>query len=235
MQIDEIRFEEDLPALGLNWIKLGLEDVLYDPKNNTVYTPNTNQTAEMGKLQLGGARETEETPLQERANPYHNPANGQFTSGPGGAASAGNSGLTQGTAGGTLQSSTKPTWTKAEQKKPFDYYELQPDKTGYPRHLKAQSFSSEERLQKHFSDHGKSVGATDAADYVARAKAFFDSPRGKSGDAHVKKNGDACRYDYDTHELMIVTKSGIIKSYWNLLDGKSPSGADSYWQNQKKE
>ena len=38
-QIDEIRFEEDLPALGLNWIKLGLEDVLYDPKTNTVYTP----------------------------------------------------------------------------------------------------------------------------------------------------------------------------------------------------
>ena len=62
MQIDEIRFEEDLPALGLNWIKLGLEDVLYDPKTNTVYTPNTNQTAVMGKLQLGGAKETEETP-----------------------------------------------------------------------------------------------------------------------------------------------------------------------------
>ena len=65
MQIDEIRFEEDLPALGLNWIKLGLEDVLYDPKTNTVYTPNTNQTAVMGKLQLGGA---EDLPLQERAD-----------------------------------------------------------------------------------------------------------------------------------------------------------------------
>ena len=62
MQIDEIRFEEDLPALGLNWIKLGLEDVLYDPKTNTVYTPNTNQTAVMGKLQLSGAQDTEETP-----------------------------------------------------------------------------------------------------------------------------------------------------------------------------
>lgn len=62
MQIDEIRFEEDLPALGLNWIKLGLEDVLYDPKTNTVYTPNTNQTAVMGKLQLGGAKDPEDPP-----------------------------------------------------------------------------------------------------------------------------------------------------------------------------
>lgn len=42
--------------------------MLYDPKTNTVYTPNTNQTAVMGKLQLGGAKETEETPLQERAS-----------------------------------------------------------------------------------------------------------------------------------------------------------------------
>ena len=64
MQIDEIRFEEDLPALGLNWIKLGLDDVLYDPKTNTVYTPNTNQTAVMGKLQLGGAKETEDALAQ---------------------------------------------------------------------------------------------------------------------------------------------------------------------------
>ena len=92
MQIDEIRFEEDLPALGLNWIKLGLDDVLYDPKTNTVYTPNTNQTAVMGKLQLPGTQDPpkgEYPPLQERAdggmieergNPNHDPTNGQFTS-----------------------------------------------------------------------------------------------------------------------------------------------------------
>jgi len=44
MQIDEVRYQEDLPALGLNWIKLGLDSVLYDVKTKTVYTPNTNQT-----------------------------------------------------------------------------------------------------------------------------------------------------------------------------------------------
>ena len=32
-----------MPKLGLHWIKLGLQDVLYDPKTKTVYTPNTNQ------------------------------------------------------------------------------------------------------------------------------------------------------------------------------------------------
>ena len=45
MQVDEVRFAEDMKPLGLTWIRLGLQDVLYDPKSKTVYTPNTNQTA----------------------------------------------------------------------------------------------------------------------------------------------------------------------------------------------
>ena len=49
MQIDEVRFAEDLEPLGLNWIKLGLNDVLYDPKTKTVYTPNTGKTGGIGK------------------------------------------------------------------------------------------------------------------------------------------------------------------------------------------
>ena len=45
MQVDEVRYAEDMKPLGLTWIRLGLQDVLYDPKTKTVYTPNTNQTA----------------------------------------------------------------------------------------------------------------------------------------------------------------------------------------------
>ena len=44
MQIDEVRYREDLPKLGLDFIKLGLQDVLYDPKTKEVYTPNTDKT-----------------------------------------------------------------------------------------------------------------------------------------------------------------------------------------------
>lgn len=47
MQIDEVRYQEDLPALGLDWIKLGLDSVLYDVKTKTIYTPNTNQTSKL--------------------------------------------------------------------------------------------------------------------------------------------------------------------------------------------
>ena len=48
MQIDEVRYKEDLPKLGFNYVKLGLSDVLLDIKNKTVYTPNTNQTTKIG-------------------------------------------------------------------------------------------------------------------------------------------------------------------------------------------
>ena len=48
MQVDEVRFAEDMEPLGLTWIKLGLNDVLYDPKTKTIYTPNTNKMTAMG-------------------------------------------------------------------------------------------------------------------------------------------------------------------------------------------
>jgi HK97 family phage portal protein len=49
MQIDEVRYKENLPPLKLNWIKMGLQDVLYFPKSDEIYTPNTNKLAKMGE------------------------------------------------------------------------------------------------------------------------------------------------------------------------------------------
>ena len=46
-QLDEIREMEDKPPLGFNYIKLGLDSVLLDPKTGEIYTPNTDKTAMM--------------------------------------------------------------------------------------------------------------------------------------------------------------------------------------------
>jgi HK97 family phage portal protein len=48
LQCDEIRFIENLEPYGLDFIKLGLQDVLYNIKTKEIYTPNTNQTTLMG-------------------------------------------------------------------------------------------------------------------------------------------------------------------------------------------
>lgn len=48
LQIDEARYMEDLKPLGLNYIKLGLQDVLYDPNTKEFFIPNMNQTGTVG-------------------------------------------------------------------------------------------------------------------------------------------------------------------------------------------
>lgn len=129
----------------------------------------------------------------------------------------------------------RPSWTKEEQKEPFDYWSLQDDKTGYPRQLKAKGFSSEDTLGDHYKDHGIEMGYESKEDYQKGAIDFFHSPRGKSGDAHVCENGDACRYDYDTKVFGKMTKDGTIKTFWDLSLDRSADSADKYWEENKKE
>lgn len=57
MQPDEIRYKEDLKPLGLDFIKLGLNDVLYNPKTKSIYTPNTNKSANIDDMK--GEKEDE--------------------------------------------------------------------------------------------------------------------------------------------------------------------------------
>ncbi len=49
MQLDEVRFRENMPALGLDFIKFGLQDVMYNTKTKEFYVPNMNQSGSMGK------------------------------------------------------------------------------------------------------------------------------------------------------------------------------------------
>ncbi len=50
MQLDEVRKNEKLPAFGLDFIKLGLQDVLYYPEEDKIYTPNTNKLSEVSQM-----------------------------------------------------------------------------------------------------------------------------------------------------------------------------------------
>lgn len=43
LQIDEVREMEGQPPLGLDFIKLGLQDVMYFPETKEMYTPNTKE------------------------------------------------------------------------------------------------------------------------------------------------------------------------------------------------
>lgn len=83
LQPDEIRFKENLAPLGLDFIKLGLNDVLYDPKTKQIYTPNTDSHAKIDDagLQNGGEGDII---AEKRYNDKHD-EKGRFASKGGGA------------------------------------------------------------------------------------------------------------------------------------------------------
>ena len=85
LQIDEIRKEEDYKPLGFNYIKLGLSDVLYDPRTDKVFTPNTGLTTD---LKTGENRSAD---IELRYNHNHD-SKGKFSTGGGGAFHGGNVG-----------------------------------------------------------------------------------------------------------------------------------------------
>lgn len=49
MQIDEIRYIENMKPLDFNFVKLGLQDVLYDPDTGEIYTPNSGTSYKLGE------------------------------------------------------------------------------------------------------------------------------------------------------------------------------------------
>lgn len=49
MQIDEIRYIENMKPLGFDFVKLGLQDVLYDPETGEIYTPNSGTSYKLGE------------------------------------------------------------------------------------------------------------------------------------------------------------------------------------------
>lgn len=60
IQPDEARYMEDMKPLGLNFIKMGLDSVLFNPKTKEVYTPNTGLIQNMDKLQTAPGEQATE-------------------------------------------------------------------------------------------------------------------------------------------------------------------------------
>ena len=59
MQIDEVRSIENFKPLGLDFIKLGLGDVMYNPVTKNFYTPNTGLTQSLDDSALKGGEKDE--------------------------------------------------------------------------------------------------------------------------------------------------------------------------------
>jgi HK97 family phage portal protein len=72
LQVDEIRSMENWKPIGFDFIKLGLQDVLYRPETGEIYSPNTNRLAKMGE-QIEGATGTGEAPVVDESSATEDP------------------------------------------------------------------------------------------------------------------------------------------------------------------
>lgn len=50
LQLDEVRYKEDLEPLDFNYMKLNLGDVFFNPKTREIYSPNTGKSANIDTL-----------------------------------------------------------------------------------------------------------------------------------------------------------------------------------------
>ena len=57
LQIDEVREKEDLEPIGFEWITLGLDQVLFNPRTGQIYTPNTNALQDTNAMKAGFVQE----------------------------------------------------------------------------------------------------------------------------------------------------------------------------------
>lgn len=60
LQIDEVRAEEGMEPLGIDWLQMNLNTVLYNPETNTIYTPNTNALASLEAEPIPPVQEAQE-------------------------------------------------------------------------------------------------------------------------------------------------------------------------------
>jgi len=173
MQPDEVRYEEDMKPLGLDWIELGLDSVLFNPKTKEIYTPNTNETAVMNE-----SREL-------RDNPNHDPRTGQFTSGSGGSSGSGDSsgdGLTGGAESGIIEH------------KEEIISELRSNGFTYEVHIPAQEIDIESLSfdSAHIARRNHNINEEKAKDFIRNASiSYTKSVRGEQFENYIGDEGAA--------------------------------------------
>lgn len=83
-------------------------------------------------------------------------------------------------------------------------------------------------IARHFSEHGKEVGATSKWDYIAKAIKFANSIDRKKNESFIDEHGSTYKYQEQTNRFAIIDKNGIIITYFKPKDGRN------YYENQKK-
>lgn len=75
-------------------------------------------------------------------------------------------------------------------------------------------FADNAKLQDHFARHGSDFGAPSAQQYEAMADGFLTGPRQAGVLEKTRPNGDVIRFNPATDEFGVVSRRGIIRTYY---------------------
>ncbi len=87
-------------------------------------------------------------------------------------------------------------------------------------------FAPEELLQSHFGRHAAEFGYQSAQDYLIGARRLTSGGWGWGIKTFVRTNRDTLFYDSSTNEFAVLTKNGIVRTYFR------PEMGIQYWFSQ---
>lgn len=234
LQFDDVRNLEDLEPLDFPYIKLGLNDVLYNPATKEVYTPNTNAFVDLGKAGVGLEKDvhvdgdTADSRAEElRFNPYHDPETGRFSNGNFGSSAkvfsdkkvfsnSGAKSIDKSEKSGIIKSSDDGSYISAtgpnEFKKGFDAYNL------------ADHWYGGGKAHSHKDEYPSMT----MEQYAERALTLVQMPTSKTVLGYKTRDGCVVRYDSVNNDFVKGKPSdGIITMF------KPKNGTNYYYDKEK--
>jgi RHS repeat-associated protein len=82
-------------------------------------------------------------------------------------------------------------------------------------------FASSKQLSGHFTKHENEFSGEyeNPEAYLQGARDFFSGARGAGYASYIRPNGDTVVYNYNSNEIGMVTKSGVIKTFFRPKNG----------------
>ena len=80
-------------------------------------------------------------------------------------------------------------------------------------------FASQEKFDQHYQKHGREFGGISQNEYLQKANDLIVSAAATVKTKEEKTDGDTCYYDTATNEFLVLTKKGVIRTFFHPDDG----------------
>lgn len=92
--------------------------------------------------------------------------------------------------------------------------------------FKYAKYFREKYKEDHIIKHGLNEMGVTPSQYISRAVSFANKVDRINHDSFVKSTGDTLKYSYLTKEFVVVSKDGLIKTYYVTTD--------KWWEKEKE-